>query len=260
MARRFKTLDDLEIAGKVILVRADLNVPVVNGEVTDDTRIRSIVPTIQAILDRGGKAAVLSHFGRPKGQVVPEASLEPIAAHLGAALGMEVGFASDCIEGPAKEAIAAHQVTLLENLRFHPGEEANADGFAAQLAELGDGYVADAFSVAHRAHASTEAITRHLPSAAGLSMMEELDALEKALTNPERPVAALVGGAKISTKLDILSTLIEKVDYLIIGGGMANTFLAAKGVAVGKSLGLVVRVHIVQYFILIFLYFAMFFS
>jgi len=234
--RNFKGLSDLEIAGKTVLVRADLNVPMHNGVVTDDTRIRSVVPTIKAILEQGGKVAVLSHFGRPKGKVVPEASLQPIAGPLGEALGTEVGFAADCIGEPAQAAIAAHQVVLLENLRFHAAEEANGEGFAANLAALGDAYVNDAFSVAHRAHASTEAITRHLPSAAGLAMMAELEALESALAAPERPVAALVGGAKISSKLDVLNTLVEKVDYLIIGGGMANTFLFAQGVDIGSSL------------------------
>jgi phosphoglycerate kinase len=234
--RSFKGLSDLEIAGKTILVRADLNVPMHNGVVTDDTRIRSVVPTIKAILEQGGKVAVLSHFGRPKGKVVPEASLEPIAGPLAKALGVDVGFAADCVGEPAQTAIAEHQVVLLENLRFHAAEEANGDGFAANLAALGDAYVNDAFSVAHRAHASTEAITRHLPSAAGLAMMAELEALESALAAPERPVAALVGGAKISSKLDVLNTLVEKVDYLIIGGGMANTFLFAQGVDIGASL------------------------
>ena len=234
--RTFKGLEDLDIAGKVVLVRADLNVPMQNGVVSDDTRIRSVVPTIKAILDKGGKVAVLSHFGRPKGKVVPEASLRPIAGPLGEALGVSVGFADNCVGDAAAEAIAGNDVTLLENLRFHAGEEANGDGFAANLATLGDAYVNDAFSVAHRAHASTEAFTRHLPSAAGLAMMAELKALESALAAPERPVAALVGGAKISSKLDVLNTLVEKVDYLIIGGGMANTFLFAQGVEIGASL------------------------
>ena len=234
--RTFKGLEDLDIAGKVVLVRADLNVPMRNGVVSDDTRIRSIVPTIKAILKKGGKVAVLSHFGRPKGKVVPEASLRPITGPLGEALGIPVGFADNCVGQAAAIAIAGNDVTLLENLRFHAGEEANGDGFAANLAVLGDAYVNDAFSVAHRAHASIEAITHHLPSAAGLAMMAELQALESALAVPKRPVAALVGGAKISSKLDVLNTLIEKVDYLIIGGGMANTFLFAQGVEIGSSL------------------------
>jgi phosphoglycerate kinase len=234
--RRFRGLPDLEIAGKTILVRADLNVPMQDGAVSDDTRIRSVIPTIQAILDKGGKVVVLSHFGRPKGKIVPADSLRPVVAPLAEALGRDVAFAEDCIGEAASSVIANNDVTLLENLRFHAGEEANGDGFAASLAELGDAYVNDAFSVAHRAHASTEAITHHLPSAAGLAMAAELEALEAALATPERPVAALVGGAKISTKLDVLNTLVDKVDYLIIGGGMANTFLYAKGVDIGASL------------------------
>ena len=234
--RRFRGLPDLEIAGKTILVRADLNVPMQDGAVSDDTRIRSVIPTIQAILDGGGKVVVLSHFGRPKGKIVPAGSLRPVVAPLAEALGRDVAFAEDCIGAAASSVIANNDITLLENLRFHAGEEANGDGFAASLAELGDAYVNDAFSVAHRAHASTEAITHHLPSAAGLAMAAELEALEAALATPERPVAALVGGAKISTKLDVLNTLVDKVDYLIIGGGMANTFLYAKGVDIGASL------------------------
>ena len=234
--RMFKGLSDLDIAGKTVLVRADLNVPMLNGEVSDDTRIRSVVPTIKAILDQGGKVAVLSHFGRPKGKIVPEASLAPIAGPLAGALGVEVAFASDCIGDTAKQAITDNQVTLLENLRFHAAEEANDLGFAASLAELGDAYVNDAFSVAHRAHASIEAITHLMPSAAGIAMMAELEALESALAAPARPVAALVGGAKISSKLDVLNTLVEQVDYLIIGGGMANTFLYAQGIEIGASL------------------------
>jgi len=234
--RRFRGLPDLEIAGKTILVRADLNVPMQDGAVSDDTRIRSVIPTIQAILDGGGKVVVLSHFGRPKGKIVPAGSLRPVVAPLAEALGRDVAFAEDCIGEAASSVIANNDITLLENLRFHAGEEANGDGFAASLAELGDAYVNDAFSVAHRAHASTEAITYHLPSAAGLAMAAELEALEAALATPERPVAALVGGAKISTKLDVLNTLVDKVDYLIIGGGMANTFLYAKGVDIGASL------------------------
>jgi phosphoglycerate kinase len=234
--RIFKGLSDLDIAGKTVLVRADLNVPMLNGEVSDDTRIRSVVPTIKTILDQGGKVVVLSHFGRPKGKIVPEASLAPIAGPLARALGVEVAFASDCIGDAAKQAIAENQVTLLENLRFHAAEEANDVGFAASLAELGDAYVNDAFSVAHRAHASTEAITHLMPSAAGIAMMAELEALESALAAPARPVAALVGGAKISSKLAVLNTLVEQVDYLIIGGGMANTFLYAQGFEIGASL------------------------
>jgi phosphoglycerate kinase len=234
--KRFRTLDDLDVAGKTVLIRADLNVPMRDGEVTDDTRIRSVVPTLKAILAKGGKVVVLSHFGRPKGKRVPEASLRPVAEPLARALGRPVSFAEDCVGDEAKKVVRGHDVVLLENLRYHASEEANGEGFAAKLAELGDAYVNDAFSVSHRAHASVEAITRHLPSAAGLSMQAELEALEQALQSPERPVAAIVGGAKVSTKLDVLGALVEKMDYLIIGGGMANTFLYAQGVDVGASL------------------------
>ncbi len=234
--KRFKTLDDLDVAGKTVLVRADLNVPMRDGEVSDDTRIRSVVPTLKAILARGGKVVVLSHFGRPKGKRSPEASLRPVAEPLSRALGRPVAFAEDCIGPEAKKVVQGHDVVLLENLRYHAGEEANGEGFAAKLAELGDAYVNDGFSVSHRAHASVEAITRLLPSAAGLSMQAELEALEQALHNPDRPVAAIIGGSKVSTKLDVLGALVNKMDYLIIGGGMANTFLYAKGVDVGASL------------------------
>ncbi len=233
---RFRTLDDLELSGKTVLVRADLNVPMRDGAVTDDTRIRAVVPTLKTILEAGGKVAVLSHFGRPKGQVVPEATLQPIAQPLADLLGEPVGFASDCVGPAALEAINRNQVTLLQNLRYHPGEEANDPGFAQDLAALGDVYVNDAFSVSHRAHASVEAITHLLPSAAGLAMAEELNALERALNAPERPVAALVGGAKVSSKLDVLGALVDRMDTIIIGGGMANTFLFAQGVEVGASL------------------------
>jgi phosphoglycerate kinase len=234
--KRFRTLDDLDVAGKTVLVRADLNVPMRDGEVTDDTRIRSVIPTLKAILAKGGRVVVLSHFGRPKGKRVPEASLRPVVEPLSRALGRPVAFAEDCIGDEAKKAVKNHDVVLLENLRFHAGEEANGEGFAAKLAELGDAYVNDGFSVSHRAHASVEAITHHLPSAAGLAMQAELVALEQALHNPDRPVAAIVGGAKVSTKLEVLGALVNKMDYLIIGGGMANTFLYAKGVDVGASL------------------------
>ena len=234
--KRFRTLDDLDVAGKTVLVRADLNVPMRDGEVSDDTRIRSVIPTLKAILARGGKVVVLSHFGRPKGKRSPEASLRPVVEPLSRALGRPVAFAEDCIGPDALKVVKAHDVVLLENLRYHAGEEANGEGFAAKLAELGDAYVNDGFSVSHRAHASVEAITHLLPSAAGLSMQAELEALEKALHNPDRPVAAIVGGSKVSTKLDVLGALVNKMDYLIIGGGMANTFLYAKGVDVGASL------------------------
>lgn len=232
----FKTIDDLDLAGKTVLLRADLNLPMQNGQVTDDTRIRSIIPTVTALREAGAKVVILSHFGRPKGKVLPEASLKPIVRPLADALGTEVVFAQDCVGAAARAAIERGEVILLENLRFHPGEEANDPAFAAELAALGDIYVNDAFSAAHRAHASTEAIARLLPSAAGHAMASELDALERALGKPEKPVCALVGGAKISSKLDVLGALVGKMDYVIIGGGMANTFLKAQGIEVGASL------------------------
>ncbi len=235
----WKTLDDMDLDGKVVLVRVDINVPMENGRVTDDSRIRRIVPTIRDIVARGGKPVLLAHFGRPKGKRVPELSLKPLVPVLEAALGMPVLFAEDCIGAPAKKAVAAlepGQVLLLENTRFHPEETENDPKFAASLAALGDVYVNDAFSAAHRAHASTEGIARLLPSCAGRLMQAELSALEAALGDPKRPVVAVVGGAKVSTKLDLLGNLVEKVDHLVIGGGMANTFLAAQGHGVGKSL------------------------
>ena len=235
----FRTLDDMDFAGKVALVRVDINVPVENGQVTDTTRIDRIVPTIRHILEAGGKAVLLAHFARPKGKHVPEMSLAQVRPALEAALGQPVGFAEDCIGMVAKRAVAEMPdggVLLLENTRFHPGEEKNDPELAASMAALGDIYVNDAFSAAHRAHASTEGIARQLPSCAGRLMEAELTALQAALGEPARPVAAVVGGAKVSTKLDLLSNLITRVDHLIIGGGMANTFLAARGVGVGKSL------------------------
>lgn len=236
---RFKTLDDLELAGKTALVRVDFNVPMKDGEVTDDTRIRRALPTIKDLVAAGAKVLLLSHFGRPKGKSVPDMSLKPVVAPLSAALAMDVAFAPDCV-GPEAETVAsglaAGQVALLENLRFHSGEEANDPDFVAALAKLGDLYVGDAFSAAHRAHASVEGLARALPAAAGRLMQEELVHLESALGSPRRPVAALVGGAKISSKLELLGNLVQKVDLLVIGGGMANTFLNAQGVAVGKSL------------------------
>lgn len=235
----WKTLDDMDLAGKVVLVRVDINVPVEDGEVTDATRIERIVPTVNDILAKGGKPVLLAHFDRPKGQVVPDMSLKVVIPALEKALGRGVLFAEDCIGLPAKQAVAAlseGDVLLLENTRFHAGEEKNDPMMAAALAALGDVYVNDAFSVAHRAHASTEGIAKLLPSAAGRLMEAELKALEGALGNPERPVVAVVGGAKVSSKLDLLGNLVEKVDHLVIGGGMANTFLAAKGIDVGKSL------------------------
>lgn len=235
----FKTLDDVTVAGKRVLVRGDLNVPVQDGRVTDTTRIDRLVPTIRDLADKGARVVVLSHFGRPKGKAVAAMSLEPVAAALSASLGKPVAFASDCIGAPAKavvDGLGDGDVALLENLRFHAGEEANDKGFAEQLAALGDLYVNDGFSVSHRAHASTEAIARLLPAVAGRNMQAELEALQAALGDPKRPVLAVVGGAKVSTKLAVLGNLIEKVDALVIGGGMANTFLHALGTDVGASL------------------------
>ena len=235
----FKTLDDMDFAGKTALIRVDINVPVENGKVTDATRIERILPTIRHVTSAGGKAVLLAHFGRPKGARAPEMSLAQVRPALEAALGQSVGFAEDCMGAPAKQAVAAMvpgDVVLLENTRFHAGEEQNDKMLAAAMAALGDIYVNDAFSAAHRAHASTEAIAHLRPSCAGRLMEAELKALEAALGTPERPVAAVVGGAKVSTKLELLSNLVGKVDHLIIGGGMANTFLAAQGIEIGKSL------------------------
>jgi phosphoglycerate kinase len=236
----WKTLDDMDLTGKVVLVRVDLNVPMEGGRVTDATRIERIVPTLTDIFAKGGKPVLLAHFGRPKGAVVPELSLAQIVPALQSALpGHKVIFATDCIGKPAKEAVTAMQqgeIVLLENTRFHAGEEKNDAMLAASMAALADIYVNDAFSAAHRAHASTEGIARLLPNCAGRLMQAELSALEAALSNPQRPVVAVVGGAKVSTKLELLGNLVGKVDHLVIGGGMANTFLVAKGVEVGKSL------------------------
>lgn len=235
----WKTIDDMDMDGKVVLVRVDLNVPVEAGRVTDTTRIDKIVPTVKDIQAKGGKPVLMAHFGRPKGEANPAFSLRQIIPALEAALGQPVTFAEDCIGAPAKKAVAAMgagDVVLLENTRFHKGEEKNDEILAASLAALGEVYVNDAFSAAHRAHASTEGLARVLPAAAGRLMAAELKALEAALGKPERPVCAVVGGAKVSTKLDLLGNLVEKVDHLVIGGGMANTFLVAKGVDVGKSL------------------------
>jgi phosphoglycerate kinase len=235
----FKTLDDVDVAGKRVLVRVDLNVPMEGGRVTDDTRLRAILPTLNELSQKGAKTVLLAHFGRPKGKRDESQSLKAVIPALEKVLMQDVGFADDCV-GPAAEAAIARMtpgdVMLLENVRFHPGEEKNDASFAAELAKLGDIYVNDAFSAAHRAHASTEALAKLLPAYAGRSMQAELDALTKALGSPERPVVAVVGGAKISTKLDLLGNLVARVDYLVIGGGMANTFLAAKGVEIGKSL------------------------
>ena len=234
----FRTLDQADVRGKRVLVRVDLNVPVENGKVGDLTRIERMAPTIAEIAGKGGRVILLSHFGRPQGRD-PSQSLRPVAASLAAVMKRPVAFADDCIGPVAAGAVNAMQpgdILCLENTRFHPGEVTNDDAFVAALAALGDVWVNDAFSVAHRAHASTEGLGHKLPAYAGRTMQAELDALAKALDAPQRPVAAIVGGAKVSTKLDLLRNLVAKVDVLIIGGGMANTFLAAAGKAVGKSL------------------------
>jgi phosphoglycerate kinase len=235
----WKTLDDVGLAGKVVLTRVDINVPMEAGRVTDMTRIDKIKPTVEDIIARGGQVVLLAHFDRPKGKVVPEMSLGHIQGALAASLGRKVIFAKGCIGTPAAEAIAAAQpgdVVLLENTRFHAGEEKNDPDLVAAMAKLGDVFVNDAFSAAHRAHASTTGLAHALPSAAGRLMEAELRALEAALGTPERPVVAVVGGAKVSTKLDLLGNLVTKVDHLVIGGGMANTFLVAQEIEVGKSL------------------------
>ncbi|MDR3373674.1 MAG: phosphoglycerate kinase [Ancalomicrobiaceae bacterium] len=235
----FKTLDDAVLAGKRVLTRVDLNVPFENGVVTDDTRILAVLPTIKEIADKGGKVILLAHFGRPKDGPEAKYSLKQLVGPLAERLGRPVAFADDCIGPTAAAAIAALKngdVLLLENTRFHKGEEKNAPDFVAELAKLGDIFVNDAFATAHRAHASTEGLAHHLPAYAGRCMQREIEALEAALGSPQRPVIAVVGGAKVSSKIDLLENLVSKVDILVIGGGMANTFLAAKGVAVGKSL------------------------
>ena len=236
----FKTLDNLtDIAGKRVLVRVDLNVPVKDGKVTDATRIERVAPTIAELSKKGAKVVLLAHFGRPKGEVVADMSLEQILPAVNAVLGTTVRFAPDCIGEKAAAAVASMQngdILLLENTRFHKGEEKNNPDFTAALAANGDIYVNDAFSAAHRAHSSTEGLAHLLPAYAGRTMQAELEALEKGLGNPARPVVAIVGGAKVSTKIDLLMNLVKKVDALVIGGGMANTFLAARGTNVGKSL------------------------
>jgi len=235
----FSTLDDLNPAGKRVLLRADLNVPMSGGKVTDRTRLERLVPTICELADKGARVLVTSHFGRPKGKRVPKMSLAPVAQALSEVLGREVGFAPDCVGDAAMEASAAMtdgQILVLENARYHAGEEANDPQFVESLAALADVFVNDAFSAAHRAHASTEGVARVLPAYAGRLMQAELEALDHALGAPERPVMAVVGGAKIASKLDLLGNLIARVDHLAIGGGMANTFLHAMGVDVGKSL------------------------
>src|SRR5215475_711893 len=236
--KSFRTLDDVDVKGKRVLLRVDLNVPMENGRVTDTTRLERVAPTITELSDKGGKVILLAHFGRPKGRDEKE-SLKPVAAELSRVIKRPVAFATDCVGEAAQKAIAAMKdgdILCLENTRFHKEEEKNDPAFVAELAKLGDIWVNDAFSAAHRAHASTEGLGHKLPAYAGRTMQAELEALTKALENPERPLAAIVGGAKISTKLDLLGNLLDKVNMLIIGGAMANTFLLAQGKNIGKSL------------------------
>ena len=236
----FKTLDDIgDVASHRVLVRVDLNVPMADGVVTDDTRLRALLPTVTELADKGAKVLLLAHFGRPKGEPRPEFSLAQVVPALASILGREVSFLPGCagqIMAEKTMKLPNGSICVLENTRFHPGEESNDSALVEQMAKLGDIYVNDAFSAAHRAHASTVGLAHALPAYAGRSMQRELTALDKALGNPEHPVAAVVGGAKVSSKLDVLRQMVEKVDHLIIGGGMANTFLAARGVNVGKSL------------------------
>ena len=239
MSQTFKTLDDADLSGKRALVRVDFNVPMADGRVSDDTRLRAALPTIEKLRAGGAKVVLLAHFDRPKGKRVPEMSLKPVVEPLAALIGAPVAFADDCIGEAAKAVVDALQpggVALLENVRYHAGEEKNDPEFAAALAANGDLYVNDAFSAAHRAHASTEGLARRLPAYAGEQMRKELEALDAALGNPQRPVMGIVGGAKVSTKLDLLNNLVGKLDHLAIGGGMANTFLFAQGVEIGGSL------------------------
>jgi phosphoglycerate kinase len=238
MTKQFRTLDDVDAKGKRVLLRVDLNVPLENGRVTDATRLERIAPTILEISGKGGKVILLSHFDRPKGRD-PKLSLKPVAATLADVIGKPIAFADDCIGEVAQQAVAAMKdgdVLCLENTRFHKEEEKNDPAFVAELAELGDIWVNDAFSAAHRAHASTEGLGHKLPAYAGRTMQAELEALSKALESPTKPVIAIIGGAKVSTKIDLLENLVSKVDAMVIGGGMANTFLYAQGVGIGKSL------------------------
>lgn len=233
------TLDDVDVRGKRVLLRVDFNVPIEHGTVTDRTRIERAAPTIHELIAKQARVILLSHFDRPKGRRVPEMSLEAVAPVVAEVIGHPVKFVEDCIGAPAERAVAAMkpgEVVLLENTRFHVGEEANDKTFAHAVASLGEVFVNDAFSMAHRAHATTEAITHLMPSAAGRGMEAELDALSKVLLMPQRPVVAIVGGAKVSTKIDLLENLVSRVDRLVIAGGMANTFLAAQGIKIGKSL------------------------
>jgi phosphoglycerate kinase len=238
MTQTFRTLDDVDVKGKRVLLRVDLNVPMENGRVTDTTRLERVSPTIAEISGKGGKVILLAHLGRPKGRD-PKESLKPVADALSQVMGKPVRFAEDCVGGVAQKAVAAMKdgdILCLENTRFHKEEEKNDPAFVDELAKLGDIWVNDAFSAAHRAHASTEGLGHKLPAYAGRTMQAELDALGKALESPTKPVIAIIGGAKVSTKIDLLQNLVSKVDALVIGGGMANTFLHAQGVGIGKSL------------------------
>ena len=238
MSKSFRTLDDVDVKGKRVLLRVDLNVPMENGRVTDTTRLERVAPTITELSAKGGKVILLAHFGRPKGRD-PKESLKPVADTLSKVIKRPVAFADDCVGEVAQKAISAMKdgdILCLENTRFHKEEEKNDPAFVAELAKLGDIWVNDAFSAAHRAHASTEGLGHKLPAYAGRTMQAELDALNKALEAPSKPVIAIIGGAKVSTKIDLLENLLNKVDALVIGGGMANTFLHAQGVPVGKSL------------------------
>ena len=235
----FRTIEGLDVRGKRVLLRVDLNVPMADGKVTDNTRIVRQAPTIRELSDKGARVIILAHFERPGGKVVPSMSLKPVVPAVAQVIGRKVAFAEDCVGPVAESAVASlkdGEVLILENTRFHKGEEKNDPDFAKQLAALGDIYVNDAFSAAHRAHASTEGVAKFLPAYAGRAMESELSHLEKALANPERPLMAVVGGAKVSSKIDLLENLVGKVDTLVIGGAMANTFLAAQGLGVGKSL------------------------
>lgn len=236
----FRSVEDADVGGKRVLVRVDLNVPMLDGVVTDATRIERVLPTIRSLLERGASVIILCHFDRPRGKRVPEMSLKPVAGEMGRLMhGVRVKFLDDCIGEKAEEAsrqLGKGEVLFLENLRFHAGEEANDPAFVEKLAALGDVYVNEAFSASHRAHASIDGLARKLPAYAGLLMAAEIDALSSALEHPERPVAAVVGGAKVSTKIDVLDNLVQKFDAIIIGGGMANTFLHARGIDIGKSL------------------------
>src|ERR1700738_2174374 len=239
MSKSFRTLDDVDVKGKRVLLRVDLNVPMENGRVTDATRLERIAATITEISDKGGKVILLAHFGRPKGRDAKD-SLKPVAAALAQVIKRPIAFADDCVGEVAQKAVAAMKdgdILCLENTRFHKEEEKKDPAFVAELAKLGDIWVNAACSAAHRAHASTEGLGHKLPAYAGRTMQAELEALSKALEAPTKPVIAIIGGAKVSTKIDLLENLVSKVDALVIGGGMANTFLHAQGVGIGKSLG-----------------------